>query len=232
MNIKEFLNKKRLICDGGFGTMLQNAGLPAGEAPEKWNITHPDIICDIHKAYIDAGSDIITVNTFGINTLKYEKSEAQSMIFAAFDCARRAKKESGRQDVLLALDIGPSGRLLEPYGDLDFEDAVSAFSFVAKCGADCGADVVFIETMNDSYETKAAVVAVKENCNIPIFVTNVYDDTNVPALGFCGTYGTVSTVLRIFSIYSGVVPQHPPNTAAPIFAISAIISANSSAPIS
>ena len=176
MNINEILNKKRLICDGGFGTMLQSAGLPAGEAPEKWNITHPDIICDIHKAYIDAGSDIITVNTFGVNTLKYEKSEAQSMIFAAFDCARRAKKECGRQDVLLALDIGPTGRLLEPYGDLDFEDAVNAFSFVAKCGADCGADIVFVETMNDSYETKAAVVAVKENCNIPIFVTNVYDE--------------------------------------------------------
>ena len=177
MKITDKIKKKRLFFDGGMGTMLQAAGLPAGEAPERWNITHPDEITKIHRAYIDAGCDILTSNTFGVNTLKYTADEVKSMTRAAFSCMREAASGTDRK-IYLALDIGPIGRLLEPYGDLSFEDAVSAFGETVKSGAECGADVILIETMNDSYETKAAVVAAKENSNLPIFVTNVYDSTH------------------------------------------------------
>ncbi len=177
MKITEKIKNKRLIFDGGMGTLLQAAGLPAGQAPEKWNITNPDKIADIHKSYIEAGCDILTSNTFGVNTLKYTADEVASMTFAAFSCMKKAAAESGRE-VYLALDIGPTGKLLEPYGDLSFEDAVAVFSDTVKAGVECGADLILIETMNDSYETKAAVLAAKENSNLPIFVTNVYDSTH------------------------------------------------------
>ena len=152
--------------------MLQAAGLPAGESPERWNVSHPEEITKIHKAYIDAGCDILTSNTFGVNALKYTADEVTSMTRAAFSCMRDATAGADRK-IYLALDIGPLGRLLEPYGDLSFEDAVAAFAQTVKVGAECGADVILIETMNDSYETKAAVIAAKENSHLPIFVTNV-----------------------------------------------------------
>ena len=176
MKITEKIKTQRLICDGGFGTMLQAAGMGAGECSEEWNISHPEIITNIHKQYIDAGSDIITLNTFGVNTLKYSEECCEQMIRAAYTNAKKAADESGRE-VYIALDIGPLGRLLAPYGDLDFEDAVSAFANTIKVGYECGADLVIIETMNDTYETKAAVIAAKENCDLPIFVTNVFDKT-------------------------------------------------------
>lgn len=177
MKITDTIKNKRLMFDGGMGTMLQAAGLAAGEAPERWNISHPDKIADIHRAYISAGCDVLTSNTFGVNTLKYSANEVRAMMQAAFSCMRQAVSESGRE-VYLALDIGPTGKLLEPYGDLSFEDAIKAFSTTIKVGAECGADVILIETMNDSYETKAAIIAAKENSDLPIFVTNVYDNSH------------------------------------------------------
>lgn len=182
MKITEKIKTQRLICDGGFGTMLQAAGMGAGECSEEWNISHPEIITNIHKQYIDAGSDIITLNTFGVNTLKYSEECCEKMIKAAYENAKRAVSGSERE-VYIALDIGPLGRLLAPYGDLDFEDAVSAFANTVKVGYECGADLVIIETMNDTYETKAAVIAAKENCNLPIFVTNVFDKTKKQMTG-------------------------------------------------
>ncbi len=177
MNIRELIKTKRLYFDGGMGSMLQASGLLPGEAPESWNITHPDKIREVHKMYVDAGCDILTSNTFGVNTLKYSEADAEEMIRAAFDCMRSAVSESERE-IYLALDIGPLGKLLEPYGDLEFERAVEIFAFAARAGERAGADLVLIETMNDSYETKAAVLAAKENCSLPIFVTNVYDSTH------------------------------------------------------
>lgn len=177
MKITERIKNKRLIFDGGMGTLLQAAGLPAGLAPEKWNIEDPDKITAVNRSYIEAGCDILTSNTFGVNTLKYTADEVARMTHAAFSCMRKAVAESGRE-VYLALDIGPTGKLLEPYGDLSFEDAISVFSTTIKAGVECGADLILIETMNDSYETKAAVLAAKENSDLPIFVTNVYDSTH------------------------------------------------------
>ncbi|MBQ7055228.1 MAG: homocysteine S-methyltransferase family protein [Oscillospiraceae bacterium] len=175
MNFSEFLRNNIVYLDGGMGTLLQAKGLLPGELPERWNITHPDIICDIHKAYFDAGSNVVTANTFGANALKFDDAELEEIISAALSNARRARKESASsREKFIALDIGPSGKLLSPLGDLDFEDAVSLFAKTVHLGAKHGADLVIIETMNDSYETKAALLAVKESCDLPVIVSNAY----------------------------------------------------------
>lgn len=171
--IKELLKKRRLYFDGGTGTLLQEMGLKGGEPPELWNITNPQKITALHKAYLDAGSDIISTNTFGINKLKYDNYG--ELIAAGIDCAKKAVGEI--KDKFVAFDIGPSGKLLEPLGELSFEDAVELFAANVRVAADCGADLIIIETMNDSYETKAAVLAAEENCDLPVFVTNVYDES-------------------------------------------------------
>ena len=175
MLFKDFLNKNNVILDGGMGTLLQARGLKAGEAPERWNITHPEEITAIHKAYFAAGSNVVSTNTFGANLLKFSPDELDRIVCCAFDNAKRAKAESGSdQEKFVALDIGPSGKLLAPYGELDFEDAVALFAHTVRLGVRYGAELVIIETMNDSYETKAALLAVKENCDLPVIVTNAY----------------------------------------------------------
>lgn len=171
--IRELLKKKRLYFDGGTGTLLQEMGLEGGEPPELWNISNPQKITALHKAYLDAGSDIITTNTFGINKLKYDNFE--ELIAEGIKCAKKAICD--RQDRFVAFDIGPTGKLLEPLGELSFEDAIEIFAANVRIAAKCGADLILIETMNDSYETKAAVLAAKENCDLPVFVTNVYDES-------------------------------------------------------
>lgn len=170
-NIRQAIRKKRLYFDGGFGTMVQSRGLPPGTPPELWNLSHPEVIEDIHRAYAEAGSNVITANTFGVNAEKYENYAA--LIEAAIANARRAAAPFG---AYVALDIGPTGKLLKPYGSLDFEDAVEIFAKSVRIGAKAGADLIIIETMNDAYETKAAVLAAKENCDLPIIVSNVYDE--------------------------------------------------------
>lgn len=174
MNFKEFLKDNIVLLDGGMGTLLQAEGLKAGEHPERWNITHPEIITAVHKAYYDAGSNVVTTNTFGANLLKFSAEELEEIIKAAIDNAKAARDSSVAGEKFIALDIGPSGKLLKPLGDLDFEDAVSLFAETVRLGAKYGADLVIIETMNDSYETKAALLAVKENCSLPVIVSNAY----------------------------------------------------------
>lgn len=175
MTILEKIRSGFTCFDGGTGTVLQKKGLAAGEKPEEWNITHREEIIDLHLSYINAGSNIINTNTFGANILKFEKNHLESIIEAAVENALEAKRRSGREDVFIALDIGPSGKLLKPFGTLDFEDAVSVFAETVKIGASKGVDLINIETMTDSYETKAAVLAAKENCSLPVFASNVYD---------------------------------------------------------
>lgn len=177
MNIKELLNKKRLYIDGGMGTLLQKRGLPAGELPENWNITHPDDITDIHLSYLKAGSNIITTNTFGANCLKFRN--LSEIISSAVKNAKKAIElfEGNKEECFVAFDVGPLGKMLEPLGDMPFEKAVEIFSESIRLGADNGADLIIIETMTDSYETKAALLAAKESCDLPVFVTNAYDET-------------------------------------------------------
>jgi len=170
-NIKELIRTRRVYLDGGCGTMLQKRGLKAGEAPELWNITHPEEIVRLHRDYLSAGSDIIASNTFGVNPIKHENYK--ELLDAALSCAREAV--SCFSDRYIALDIGPTGKLLAPYGDLAFEDAVSTFAAVVEYAKD-RVDLILIETMNDSYETKAALLAAKETCSLPVFVTNVYSE--------------------------------------------------------
>ncbi|MBQ8197790.1 MAG: homocysteine S-methyltransferase family protein, partial [Clostridia bacterium] len=177
MKIKEYLKDNLIFLDGGMGTLLQANGLRAGELPERWNKTHPEVITAIHKAYFDAGSNVVSTNTFGANSLKFSDDELEEIIKCATQNAKKAKEQSvGAKEKWIALDIGPTGRMLKPYGDLDFEDAVKVFSKTVKLGVKYGVDLVFIETMNDSYETKAAVLAVKENCDLPVFVSNAYGE--------------------------------------------------------
>ena len=175
MNFKEFLNQNLVYLDGGMGTLLQQSGLPAGEHPEKWNITHPDVIEGIHLSYYNAGSNVVCTNTFGANILKFSDDELENIIKSAVENANNARRKSeNKAPKFIALDIGPTGKLLKPFGDLDFEDAVAVFSKTVKLGVKYGVDLIVIETMNDSYETKAAVLAAKENSNLPIIVTNAY----------------------------------------------------------
>lgn len=177
MNIREYLKNNVVYLDGGMGTLLQKKGMAPGEYPELWNLSHPDVIIDIHKAYFDAGSNVVCTNTFGANPLKFSEQQLENIIKAAVNNAKAAAHVScGKQEKFVALDIGPSGKLLKPYGDLDFEDAVALFSKVVKIGAECGVDLVYIETFSDSYETKAALLAVKENCDLPVFVSNAYGE--------------------------------------------------------
>ena len=177
MNFREFLKNQKVILDGGMGTLLQAAGLPAGELPELWNISHADVITAIHKDYFEAGSNVVNTNTFGANSLKFSPEELDAVVRAAVENAKRARDIAvGGGERFIALDIGPTGRLLKPYGDLDFEDAVSVFAETVRLGAKYGVDLVTVETMNDSYETKAALLAVKENCELPVIVTNAYGE--------------------------------------------------------
>lgn len=175
MTVLEHINSKITILDGGMGTLLFSAGLKPGELPERWNITNPEVIRGIHKDYFDAGSNIVNTNTFGANSLKFEKNELREIIKAAVANAKMAAAESkGSQEKYVAMDIGPTGKLLKPYGDLEFEKAVSVFKDSISLGVEYGADLIFIETMNDSYETKAALLAAKEVCDLPVFVSNAY----------------------------------------------------------
>ena len=177
MNFKDYLKNHIVYLDGGIGTLLQAGGLKPGEYPERWNLSHHDVIIDIHKAYFDAGSNVVCTNTFGANCLKFADDELEQIIKAAVANAKKAREQSVQKgEKFIALDIGPSGKLLKPLGDLDFEDAVNVFSKTVKFGVKYGVDLIIIETMNDSYETKAALLAAKENSNLPVIVSNAYGE--------------------------------------------------------
>ena len=164
MKLTEYLKENRIYLDGGTGTMLQAAGLAVGELPERWNISHPEALRSLHKAYYDAGSNIVSANTFGANSLKFSEDELEEIVREAIAHVKQAAKESqAKQEKWVALDIGPTGRMLKPLGDLDFEEAVEIFAKTVRLGVKYGADLIFIQTMNDSLETKAALLAVKEN---------------------------------------------------------------------
>ena len=177
MNFTEFLKDNIVYLDGGMGTLLQGAGLLPGEYPERWNISHAEVIRGIHRDYFEAGSHVVNTNTFGANILHFSEAELDQMICAAVENAKRARDTATcDHPKFIALDIGPTGKLLKPYGDLDFEDAVEIFAKTVRIGVKYGVDLVMIETMNDSYETKAALLAVKENCDLPVLVSNAYGE--------------------------------------------------------
>lgn len=183
MNILDRINSGLFYMDGGTGSYLQSKGLKPGELPELWNIRRPDVITELGKSYYESGSHMICTNTFGVNRLKFSgengSPSVDEIVKAAYACADCARKTAigGQTDKFIALDVGPLGKMLEPLGDLPFEEAVSIFSETIKAGVSAGVDCIVIETMNDAYETKAAVLAAKECCDLPVFVTNVYDES-------------------------------------------------------
>ncbi|MBE5972150.1 MAG: homocysteine methyltransferase [Lachnoclostridium sp.] len=195
MGIREELRQRRLFFDGGMGSLLQAKGLKPGELPETWNLLHPEIIVGIHRDYLDAGADIITTNTFGVNRFKYKKEQGfsvEEVTAAAVANAKKAVESAGHGFV--ALDLGPTGKLLEPYGTLGFEEACDVYKEVVRAGAAAGADLVIIETMGDSYELKAAVLAAKEESDLPIFATVTLDEKGKMLTG--GNVESVTALLE------------------------------------
>ena len=212
MSVLDFLQKEILYFDGAMGTRLQAAGLKPGELPEAWNITHGDVVAEIHASYVRAGANILKSNTFGANALKMQNSgySVEDVVLAAFknaraafakvaeeqkettcaiagdtaeqkgtDCAE-ADSESAASKIeqakqFVALDLGPTGKLLAPYGDLQFEEAVALYAEQVRAGVKANADLILVETMSDSYEAKAAILAAKENSDLPVFVTFTFD---------------------------------------------------------
>lgn len=175
MTIREEIGKRILFFDGGMGTLLQEQGLQAGEFPETWNLKNPEPIIQIHKAYLAAGADIILANTFGANRFKYGE-DLEKIVTAGVANAKKAVAESGKK-AYVALDIGSTGKLLKPMGTLDFEEAVGVFAEIIRVGEKAGADLILIETMSDTYELKAAVLAAKENSTLPIMATVIFDES-------------------------------------------------------
>ena len=163
--------KRILFLDGGMGTQLQAKGLQPGEVPETWNTTRPEDIRAVHDAYFAAGSNIVYANTFGANKAKYHGgTPLPEIVESAISIAKSAASAAGG-DRFVALDMGPTGRLLKPAGDFEFDAAYDAFAELVSTGAKAGADVVAIETMGDTLELKAAVLAAKENCSLPTIAT-------------------------------------------------------------
>ena len=166
------------LFDGGMGTMLQRAGLPAGTPPERMNLTTPEAVEKVHAAYAAAGADIITANTFGASRRKLGEDPAP-YIAAGVAIARRA----AGPDRYTALDVGPLGTLLEPFGDMTFDEAYTMFAGIMEAGAAAGADLILIETMSDLLEAKAALLAAKERTRLPVFVTMTFGEDGRTFLG-------------------------------------------------
>lgn len=162
-----------LFFDGGMGSLLQERGLEQGELPETWNLKKPEELIRIHREYLEAGADIVLANTFGANRFKYDNLD--EIIAAGIANAKTAVRESGKK-AYVALDMGPTGKLLKPMGTLDFDEAVSVYAEVVRAGEKAGADLILIETMSDTYELKAAVLAAKENSSLPVMATVVFDE--------------------------------------------------------
>ena len=196
MEIKEYLKDNILIFDGAMGTMLQNEGLPIGESPEVFGMENPDKLLKIHKKYLEAGSNVLTTNTFGCNELKVSKLgyTVEEIIDNAVSVARKAIDECDKSKPrFVALDIGPIGEMLEPMGTLSFDRAYEIFKRQAVQGEKSGADLIIIETMMDLYEAKAAVLAAKENTNLPVICTMTFDENGRSFTG-CLPESMVATI--------------------------------------
>lgn len=203
MNFREVLGRQILFFDGGMGTLLQERGLKAGEVPETWNIVHPECIRQIHKEYLMAGSNIISANTFGVNAFKcknlpYTVDELVTagiqLVQEAIQEVRSSSNDGEKQPMYAALDIGSIGKLLKPLGEISFDEAYKTFQEIIIAGDRAGADLILIETVSDSYEIKAAVLAAKENSNLPVVVTMIFDESGKLLTG--GDVASVTAMLE------------------------------------
>lgn len=180
--LKRLLEHKYIYMDGGMGTMLMRRGMKTGERTDMMNISHPETVYDIQREYVEAGSDILCTNSFSScsETLGGTGVTAEKMISTAVKIAKRAAGEKA----LVAIDMGPTGQLLEPYGDLTYEQAYARFREQAVLGEKFGAELAAIETMSDINELRAAVNAVSENTKLPIFATMTFRDDGKTYLGY------------------------------------------------
>ena len=178
LDFRSYMNDNIVFFDGGIGSILQKKDLlPPGEYSENLYFTNPDALLDIHRGYYDAGCNVVSTCTFRANALNFPEEKVSEIIRTAVHYVKRALMEStGRQEKFIALETGPLGKLLRPYGDLAFEDAVAMYAQIVRVGADCGVDLFSIETMNDCLESKAALLAVKENSDLPVLVSNTYGE--------------------------------------------------------
>ena len=202
MGFRDKIGKEIMFFDGGMGTLLQARGLKAGEVPETWNILHPDIIKQINKEYILAGCNVVSANTFGVNSFKCKNLaySVDELVSAGIKIAKSAideacaEKNLNGKGLYCALDVGSIGKLLKPLGEVSFDDAYDAYKEVVLAGDKAGADLILIETMSDSYEIKAAVLAAKENSKLPIVVTMIFDENGKLLTG--GNVESVTAMLE------------------------------------
>lgn len=233
--ITDLLGKKIIVCDGAMGTMLQKYGLKAGELPELLSFTQPEIIKDIYRKYLQAGSDFVSANTFGCNRFKFANS-GYTVPQVVTQAVKLAKETAGEFGKFAALDLGPTGKLMEPSGDLTFDEAYDVYKEIIAAGAEAGADFVLFETFLDIYEMKAAVLAAKENCDLPVFcsvtfqqngrmlmgadphtVVNILQDMGVDALGMNCSLGPKEMIgiAKEFLEYSKLPVLVQPNAGLP-----------------
>ncbi len=212
----EVLKNKIVLLDGAMGTVLQKKGLRPGGRPELLNLTDPETIRSVHREYIAAGARIIYTNTFGANGLKLRSTghSVEEVVSAGVAVAREA---AAGTDTLVALDVGPLGELLEPMGTLTFEEACGYFREMAAAGERSGADLCVIETMTDLYETKAALLAVKESTSLPVFVTMSFEQSGRTFTG-CGVQAMARTLEGLGADAIGVNCSLGPELMAPILA--------------
>ena len=203
MSFREQLGKQILFFDGGMGTLLQERGLKTGEIPETWNILHPEIIRQIHQEYLLAGSNMISANTFGVNAFKcknlaYTVEELVTagigLVKEAIQEVRTGERSESKQPMYAALDIGSLGKLLKPLGEITFDEAYKTFQEIVIAGDRAGADLILIETVSDAYEMKAAVLAAKENSDLPVVVTMIFDESGKLLTG--GDVASVTAMLE------------------------------------
>lgn len=198
MSFRDRLGKEILFFDGGMGTLLHERGLKTGEVPETWNILHPDIIKQINTEYLLAGCNVVSANTFGVNSFKCSKTDysVEELVSAGVKIAKDAivqvRGNGKNHDMYCALDIGSLGKLLKPLGEISFDEAYNAFKEVVIAGDSAGADLILIETVSDTYEIKAAVLAAKENSKLPVVVTMIFDES-----GKLLTGGDVASVVAM-----------------------------------
>ena len=206
--VNELLGKKLIFFDGGMGTLLQNRGLQTGEIPETWNILHPEVIRQIHKEYLLAGSNVISANTFGANAFKCKSLDytvdelvsagirltKEAIVEAREELKKEGVSDADNRPMYSALDIGSIGKLLKPLGEISFDEAYDVFKEIITAGDKAGADLILIETVSDSYEIKAAVLAAKENSNLPVVVTMIFDENGKLLTG--GDVASVTAMLE------------------------------------
>jgi 5-methyltetrahydrofolate--homocysteine methyltransferase len=187
MGAQRFLNRLSaggvLVADGATGTMLQAAGLPPGDAPERWNLENSDAIRDLHRSYVEAGADLILTNTFGGSRVRLRRKDLAEKTHEINRAAAQLAREIAGDDVVVLGDLGPTGEMLAPLGTLTYADAVAAFAEQAEALTAGGADAILIETMSDLAEAQAAVEGAKQASALPVLVTMSFDTKGRTMMG-------------------------------------------------